>query len=306
MIRLIIANPYAGNKRGSKYAKTMEKVFDNLKKEGNCQNDNIFIELTEYIGHATEIVLEYSIMYRHDTVIVYCIGGDGTVSEVATAINGKANMSMVVIPKGTGNDFSKAINTYSSIRKLVKTSLTKTPEKVDCIEVKNKVVTNMINTGIDAAIVANLRYFRKIPFISGKMKYKLSILYTIFIPKIYNMKIRVDDKIYKGKYTLVAIGNNKYCGGGVNILPDANIQDGMLDVCIVKNTTLLQKIMYLPKITKGKHENLAIVKILRGKNISVVSNRKLPVSFDGEVQYIKGFRAKVSEKSLNVIKTLDK
>lgn len=306
MIRLIIANPYAGNKRGSKYAKTTEKVFDNLKKEGNCQNDNIFIELTEYIGHATEIVLEYSIMYRHDTVIVYCIGGDGTVSEVATAINGKANMSMVVIPKGTGNDFSKAINTYSSIRKLVKTSLTKTPEKVDCIEVKNKVVTNMINTGIDAAIVANLRYFRKIPFISGKMKYKLSILYTIFIPKIYNMKIRVDDKIYKGKYTLVAIGNNKYCGGGVNILPDANIQDGMLDVCIVKNTTLLQKIMYLPKITKGKHENLAIVKILRGKNISVVSSRKLPVSFDGEVQYIKGFRAKVSEKSLNVIKTLDK
>ena len=306
MIRLIIANPYAGNKRGSKYAKTTEKVFDNLKKEGNCQNDNIFIELTEYIGHATEIVLEYSIMFRHDTVIVYCIGGDGTVSEVATAINGKANMSMVVIPKGTGNDFSKAINTYSSIRKLVKTSLTKTPEKVDCIEVKNKVVTNMINTGIDAAIVANLRYFRKIPFISVKMKYKLSILYTIFIPKIYNMKIRVDDKIYKGKYTLVAIGNNKYCGGGVNILPDANIQDGMLDVCIVKNTTLLQKIMYLPKITKGKHENLAIVKILRGKNISVVSNKKLPVSFDGEVQYIKGFRAKVSEKSLNVIKTLDK
>ena len=63
MIRLIIANPYAGNKRGSKYAKTTEKVFDNLKKEGNCQNDNIFIELTEYIGHATEIVLEYSIMY---------------------------------------------------------------------------------------------------------------------------------------------------------------------------------------------------------------------------------------------------
>ena len=185
MIRLIIANPYAGNKRGSKYAKTMEKVFDNLKKEGNCQNDNIFIELTEYIGHATEIVLEYSIMYRHDTVIVYCIGGDGTVSEVATAINGKDNMSMVVIPKGTGNDFSKAINTYSSIRKLVKTSLTKTPEKVDCIKVKNKVVTNMINTGIDAAIVANLRYFRKIPFISGKMKYKLSILYTIFINKIF-------------------------------------------------------------------------------------------------------------------------
>lgn len=306
MIRLVVVNPYAGNKRGSKYAKIIEKVFENLKRDNFCIEDRIFIEYTEYVGHATEIVIEYSIMYKHEDIVVYVLGGDGTVSEVATAINEKDNMSMVVIPKGTGNDFAKATNSYKSIRKIIKSSIENKPEKVDCISVKGKVITNMINTGLDAAIAYNLKYFRNIPLISGKMKYNLAILYTVFTPRTYNIKMRIDGKIYKGKYTLVAIGNNKYCGGGINILPHAEIGDGALDVCIIKNTSLLQKIKYLPKLTKGKHEGINLVEMLRAEKISVVSNKKIPVSFDGEVSYIKGFIAKVNKNTLNVIKTLDK
>lgn len=306
MIRLVVVNPYAGNKRGSKYAKIIEKVFENLKRDKFCIEDRIFIEYTEYVGHATEIVIEYGIMYKHEDIVVYVLGGDGTVSEVATAINEKDNMSMVVIPKGTGNDFAKATNSYKSIRKIIKSSIESKPEKVDCISVKGKVITNMINTGLDAAIAYNLKYFRNIPLISGKMKYNLSILYTVFTPRTYNIKMRIDGKIYKGKYTLVAVGNNKYCGGGINILPHAEISDGALDVCIIKNTSLLQKIKYLPKLTKGKHEGISLVEMLRTEKISVVSNKKIPVSFDGEVSYIKGFIAKVNKNTLNVIKTLDK
>lgn len=306
MVRLVVVNPYAGNKRGSKYAKIIEKVFENLKRDKFCIEDKIFIEYTEYAGHATEIVIEYSIMYKHEDIVVYVLGGDGTVSEVATAINEKDNISMVAIPKGTGNDFAKATNSYKSIRKIIKSSIENKPKKVDCISVKGKVITNMINTGLDAAIAYNLKYFRNIPLISGKMKYNLAILYTVFTPRTYNIKMRIDGKVYKGKYTLVAVGNNKYCGGGINILPHAEISDGALDVCIIKNTSLLQKIKYLPKLTKGKHEGISLVEMLRAEKISVVSNKKIPVSFDGEVSYIKGFIAKVNKNTLNVIKTLDK
>lgn len=306
MVRLVVVNPYAGNKRGSKYAKIIEKVFENLKRDKFCIEDKIFIEYTEYAGHATEIVIEYSIMYKHEDIVVYVLGGDGTVSEVATAINEKDNISMVAIPKGTGNDFAKATNSYKSIRKIIKSSIENKPKKVDCISVKGKVITNMINTGLDAAIAYNLKYFRNIPLISGKMKYNLAILYTVFTPRTYNIKMRIDGKVYKGKYTLVAVGNNKYCGGGINILPHAEISDGALDVCIIKNTSLLQKIKYLPKLTKGKHEGISLVEMLRAEKISVVSNKKIPVGFDGEVSYIKGFIAKVNKNTLNVIKTLDK
>jgi len=306
MIRLVIVNPYSGNRRGIKYAKTIEKVFTDLKKEYDIIEDNVFIEYTEYNGHATEIVLEYEIKFKNEEMIVYVVGGDGTLSEVATAINGKNNISMVVIPKGTGNDFARAINSYRSIRKIVKTSILNKPEKVDCILVNKKVATNMINAGLDAAIAANLDKFRKIPLISGNIKYKLAIFYTVFLPKIYNLKIRIDDRVIKGKFTLIAIGNNKYYGAGVKIVPDADIQDGILDICIVKNINLLQKMMYLPKVMKGKHTHLKVVELCRGKNIFVSSNKKLPVSIDGELHFIKGFRAKVSQKTLSVIKTLDK
>ena len=129
MIRLVIVNPYSGTGRGVKYAKTINKVFSDLKKEYNL-NDNVFTEFTEYVGHATEIVLEYGIKYAKDNIIVYVVGGDGTVSEVATAINNKENMSMVVIPRGTGNDFARATNSYRSIRKIIKMSLQNEPEKV--------------------------------------------------------------------------------------------------------------------------------------------------------------------------------
>ena len=306
MIRLVIVNPYSGNRRGLKYAKTIEKVFTDLKKEYDIIEASVFIEYTKYNGHATEIVLDYEIKFKDENIVVYVVGGDGTLSEVAKAINGKDNISMVAIPKGTGNDFARAVNSYRSIRKIIKTSIMNKPENVDAILVNKKIATNMINAGLDAAIAANLDKFRKIPLISGKFKYKLAIFYTVFLPKIYNLKIRIDNEVMKGKYTLVAIGNNKYCGGGINIVPEAKIDDGKLDICIVKNVNLIEKIMYLPKIMKGNHTHLKVVKMCTGKNISVSSNKKIPVSIDGELTFIKGFRAKVSEKTLSVIKTLDK
>ena len=306
MIRLVIVNPYSGSRRGRKYAKTAERIFIDLKKEYDIVYDDMYVEFTEYNGHATEIILDYEIKFKNKKIVVYVIGGDGTLSEVATAINGKGNISMVVIPKGTGNDFARCVNSYRSMRKIIKASLENKPEKIDSILVNKKVAVNMINAGLDAAIAANLDKFRKIPLITGKMKYKLAIFYTVFLPKSYKLKIRMDNEVKKGRYTLIAIGNNKYCGGGVNIVPEAEIQDGLLDICIVKNVNLIQKIMYLPKIMKGTHTNLSVVELLKSKNIFVASNKKFPVSIDGELTFIKGFRAKVSEKTLSVIKTLDK
>lgn len=305
MIRLVIINPYSGNRRGEKYAKTIKKVFNNLEKEYKL-NDNVYLEYTEYVGHAEEISLEYCIKYKNQEIVIYIVGGDGTVSEVSQAIKNQENVSMLVIPKGTGNDFAKAINSYKSIRKIIKTSLQNSAEKVDAIDINHKVSANMVNVGLDAAIGNNVNHFRKIPFVPGSFKYKLAIAYTIFSPVKYKFKIRIDDKVLKGKYTLVAIGNNKYCGGGVNILPDADIQDGKLDVCIVKNTTLVQKLIYLPKLMKGKHKGISIVNLLTCKKISIVSNKKYPVSIDGEITFTNKLNAKIAEKSLSVIKTLDK
>ena len=306
MVRLVILNPMSGKANNSKLEKSINKIFSNLKKEDLINNDLVIIEKTKCIGDGTHIATEYIEKYNNEDMIFYVVGGDGTLSEVAKACKYHKNVSIVVIPRGTGNDFSRAVNDFKSIRKIIRKSIENNNCKVDTINIKNYTCINVLNAGFDAAIADNMNLFRKWPLVSGSMKYKLAILYTLFSAKKYRLKIRVDGKIFKGNYTLIAIGNNKYYGGGIKVLPDADISDGMLDVCIINSTTLLQKLRFLPKFSKGKHIGLDIVKMLRGKEISVVSNKKFPVSIDGEIINTNRFIAKIEEKSISVIKTLNK
>lgn len=305
MIRLVILNPMAGSGKGIKYLRGIENIFINIKKEGLIPNDKVCIELTKRIGHATEIAKEYIEKYANE-IVVYVVGGDGTLSEVAEAVKYLDRVSIVVIPKGTGNDFARTVNSYRSMRKIIRRSLEEKAVRVDSISVGKRTCANVLNAGLDAAIADNMNLFRKWPFVSGSMKYKLAIAYTIFGARKYKLKIRVDDAIYKGVYTLIAIGNNKYYGGGIKALPYAEIDDGALDVCLIDSTTLIQKLFFLPKFSKGKHEGIKLVKLLKGKEVSVVSTRKMPVSIDGEIIYTNRFKAKIEEKSVNIIKTLDK
>lgn len=304
MIRLVIVNPMAGTGKGKKYLKGIGKIFENIKKEGLIVEDKVYLELTKSIGDATCIVKDYLSKYE-DEFVIYVVGGDGTISEVAKAILNVPKASMVVIPKGTGNDFARVTNSYKSMRKIIRKSLSEKPIMVDSISVKDMLSMNVVNLGFDAAIADNMNKFRHFPFITGSMKYRLSIFYTLFSAKKYKLKVRVDDKIFKGSYTLLAIGNNKYYGGGVKVLPDADMADGFMDVCLIDNTTLLQKLIFLPKFSKGKHLGLSIVHMLKGKDITVVSTRKFPVSIDGEIITTNRLHIKINKNSVSIIKTLD-
>ena len=304
MIRLVVVNPMSGKAKGEKYLKGIKKVFENIKKDGLIKEDKVFIETTKCIGDATNILDRYIKEYD-DEIVAYIVGGDGTLSEAAHACKYNERVSLVIIPKGTGNDFSRCVNSFHSMRKIIRSSLKHDKYEIDAIKVNRYTCMNVVNAGLDAAIADNMNLFRKWPLISGSMKYKLAIFYTLFRPKKYRLKIRVDGKVYKGVYTLIAIGNNKYYGGGIKVLPDAKMDDGMLDVCLIDSTNLIQKLMFLPKFSKGKHMGLSIVKMLKGKEISVVSNKKMPVSIDGEIIITNRFKAKIQEKSVSVIKTLD-
>lgn len=307
MLRLVVINPIAGNAKGDRYFKSITKIFGNITKEGLIPNDKICYEVTKGVGDATAIVKRYINEFPNENIVIYVVGGDGTLGEVATACINESRTAIVAIPKGTGNDFARMLNSYTSMRKIIRRSLDIVPEAVDSIVVNNnKICINVLNTGLDAQIADNMNLFRKWNFLSGSMKYKLAIVYTLFSAKQYRLKIRVDDKVYKGKYTLLAIGNSKYYGGGVMILPQAEMSNGTLDICLIDATTMLQKLNFLPKLMKGKHANIHVVHMLKGKNISVVSNRKIPLSIDGEIVYTNRFKAKILEKGIKIIKTLDK
>lgn len=291
MKHYILVNPVSGNQKGLKHGIIIKKL---LKK----YNIDATIVVSEYPTHLTKIAKKLSSKYD---CRFYSVGGDGTLNEIVSGIIG-TNSEIVVIPCGTGNDFVKSISKYKSLRKIVINSINKNATYTDVIKLnKDKYCINILNCGFDAMVARNVDYFRLIPFISGKMKYNLSIFYSLLTNKNFKFKIRTDDSITKNNHTLIAIANGKYYGGGIIPCPKASTIDGLLDICVIDSTSIKEKIFLLPKYQQGKHKNLKQVKFYKSKCIHIVSTKKFPVSSDGEVFYTNKISVKILPKSVKIV-----
>lgn len=291
MKHYILVNPVAGNKRGLKRGITIKKLLTKY-------NIDSTIVVSEYSGHLTKIA--YDLSHKHKCRF-YSVGGDGTLNEIVTGIIGSSS-DIVVVPCGTGNDFIKSISKYLSMRKIIINSINKESTPTDILKLnKSKYCINILNCGFDAMVAKNVDYFRNIPFISGKAKYNLSIFYTLLANRNYKFKLRVDNNILKQNFTLIAIANGKYYGGGICPCPEANTNDGILDICAIDSTRVREKVKLLPKYKKGKHTDLEQAHILNGNKVQLVSNRPFPISIDGEVFYDKKISAKVLRNAINIV-----
>ena len=246
--------------------------------------------------------LSYEISNKQKTRF-YCIGGDGTLNEIVSGIV-NTDSEIVVLPCGTGNDFSRYINEYSSLRKIIINSINEKPTKVDVMKLSgNRYCINILNAGFDALVAYNMNKFRWIPLISGTAKYNLAILYTLFFNRNYKLRIKTNEYVIKNKFTLVAVSNARYYGGGIIPCPNSVADDGKLSVCAVGPTSLFTKIILLPKYKKCKHENLKLANINDNiTSVSIVSNRKFPLSIDGEIIYTNRIRAQIIKSAVNIIK----
>lgn len=298
MKHYILVNPVSGNKKGLKYGIVVKKL---LKK----YNIDATIVVSEYPKHLTKLAKKLSSKHH---CRFYSIGGDGTLNEVATGVIG-SNSEIVVIPCGTGNDFMKSISQYMSLRKIIASSIGKEATPTDIIQInQTKYAINELNCGFDAMVAKNVDYFRLVPFITGKMKYNLAIFYTLLRNRNYKFKLRVQneddtkkDIIKKDNYTLVVIANGKYYGGGISPCPNANVTDGMLNICAIDATRVREKIILLPKYQKGKHTNLNKANLYTSKKVHLVSTKNFPVSIDGEVFYTNKLAIKVLPKKINIV-----
>lgn len=292
MKHVILVNPVSGRHTGLKHGIVVQKL---LKK----YNIDSSIVVSEYPGHLTKLAKDLA---SNDKYRLYVVGGDGSLNEVVCGIIGTSS-EIVVIPCGTGNDFLKSVSKYNSIRKIIKGSINKEATKTDILKLNdNKYCVNILNSGFDAMVAQNVDKFRKFNFLSGKMKYNISIFYTLIRNKNYRFKIKLDDKkVYKGTYTLAVIANGKYYGGGVEPCPNAVVNDGLLDTCIIDSTSILTKLSLLPSYKKGNHLHLKQAHIDTAKKIVLVSNQKFPVSIDGEVFYTNKLSAEILKDAINVV-----
>lgn len=272
MKHLFILNPVAGKGKTLKLIPDIHEYF-------RGSNEEYIIETTEYPGHATEIAARYSSSgdYR-----IYSIGGDGTLNEV---LNGMADTgsSLAAIPGGSGNDFIKSIIGNHSLKGMVKNTVEGEEKLIDLAKVNDKYFINITSLGFDAQVVWKTLNYKKLPMISGKIAYMLGIVTSIMKCESHNMEIIIDGRPQKTKTLLIAAGNGKYYGGGMLALPKADINDGLLEICLVEEMNRLNILHLFPRYMKGLHESIPQVHFYRAKSVEIIPDKPVPMNLDGEV-----------------------
>jgi len=266
-----IVNPAAGNGKAYKMIPKIEKYM-------NEKNIKYKFFITKYPGHGTVLARE---AIKDDFEIVVAVGGDGTVHEVINGIR-DSNVALGIIPLGTGNDFARYFRIPKDVYKALEILLMKNTKFIDSAVI-NKYITcnNVANIGIDADVAVQITRFKR--FFSGILAYTLSLINVLFKYKPYNVKIDIDGKMIKRKIMLAAFGNCSFYGGGFKILPDANPDDGYLDVIIVNEISKFKLLFLLPMAIFGKHTSLKCVETYKAEKIHIDAEKELALCVDGEV-----------------------
>lgn len=290
MKHLFIINPKAGKGKALKLIPEIENAFRNT-------NEKFLIEITERAGHATELVRNY---VKKDNYRVYAVGGDGTLNEV---LNGMVNSEscLGVIPSGSGNDFVKSAYKDKLPSDIIRDTINGSVKNMDLAKIDNRYFINISSIGIDAEVADNAKNIKRFPFISGKMAYIISAVITVIIYKYKNIQMIIDSKEIKIKNTLLAIANGRYYGGGMRVAPNADLMDGMFDICAIDKLSKIRMLMLFPKLIKGKHERIKEVTFYKGKKVTINSREEIAVNIDGEIIKRKNFTFEIIPKGVKFI-----
>jgi diacylglycerol kinase (ATP) len=164
----------------------------------------------------------------------------------------------------------------------------------------------MVNIGFDCAVAKEAASLKKFKLITPGFSYTLGVLKVIFRRIGTPMKIIFDDgETWEQEFTLTAIGNGKFCGGGYRAAPRADLQDGFCEVVGIKKISRLTFIKLVKSYKNGTHlENPAAMKVIKYKRVSHFKMEfpsPLPICNDGEIQGAKSIDFTVIPNGFNFV-----
>ncbi len=298
MIYHFILNPKSGRSRKQR---NMEDV---IKSACRSRNLNYHIYYTTCPGDATEYVTSM-VRITQDRQRFICVGGDGTLNEVVTSAPCNPNVEFGVIPYGSGNDFVKNFSN-TKLFSSIEAQLDGDTVSLDLIKVNDTYCVNMVNIGLDCAVVKESNKLKKIKFIPPSASYILGLAIT-FMKKIgVPMKIIFDDgEIVDRPLTLTAIGNGKFCGGGFKALPIALTNDGMMDVCYIDKVSHLTFISLVSSYKAGKYLDseraMRVISYRQVPHFKMEFESPIPICIDGEVKGAKTIDFSVVKNGFNFV-----
>lgn len=277
---LVIVNPTAGNGAG-------RRVWPRVAEAARDRGISWDVALTTHAGHATELAAEAA---RAGRPLVVVLGGDGSVNEVVNGLAepgvlGADRPELAILPVGTGRD---TIRTYGIPKRpmaaleLLRSGTTRTVDVGTATFASHRrLFINIGSCGLTGAVAERANSTSK--RLGGTPSFLYATIATFARWQNVPFHVRVDDQELDLVANNVICANGRAFGGGILVCPQAEPDDGLLDVLIWGDVGKLDLARELPRLYRGKHLGHPRLTVLRGREIEVVPERPLAIELDGEL-----------------------
>lgn len=265
----IITNPTSRKGRAGKLAKTITAALDEL-------NIAYTLKYTSKSNEATELAKAAA---DSGEDMVLCIGGDGTVSEVAGGLI-NSDTTLGIIPAGTGDDFARYLGIPSDPVAALNCALWGDLRSVDAALANDRVFINSAGSGLDVQVLIHTLRFKKLFY--GLFAYILGILTSIVGYKGMRAVIRYSGGEIEADSLLLNVANGRYMGGGMCVSPLADAADGLFDVIYVDSINVFKIPLLLAAFIKGRHIDWPIVHRFRTDELTITTSDG-SLQLDGEI-----------------------
>lgn len=286
----IIVNPEGGK---GKSLKALEKVEQILKN----RNVEYVVHKTERPGHATEITRELS--KTPDTKIIM-MGGDGSFNEILNGVENFDNVTLGIVPCGSGNDFIKKSGHPLDTEKALEVVLNGNVEYCDYIQLDDRRCLNVLGGGMDVDVLLNYATRKHGP---AKVRYYMSLFHVLAHARFHHLRLTVDDgEPMERSVFMIGVGNGGIIGGGIPICPAADPYDGELSIVVVNEMKKSKILVELPGFLSAKHVKKPYTEVFSGKKLrlEVLDDSKFEV--DGEIFDKLDVHAELVHNKLRIFK----
>jgi YegS/Rv2252/BmrU family lipid kinase len=282
----LLANPRAAGGRALKALAEATLEFDRLGAAYRTVETASVEQAREEAATAAEL---------GETVVA--IGGDGLVGAVAGALRG-SDSPLAILPSGRGNDFARVLHIPTEPREAARLTLEGEERLLDVADVDGTPFVGIASLGFDSD--AN-RIANEAKLVKGNLVYIYAAVRALARWKHARFTVTIDGERHEfGGYS-VAVGNSKAYGGGMFLFPHAKLDDGRLEVLLVREYPKLRALIDMPKLFKGSHVDNPNCTFLSGQTVEVSSDRPFDVYADGDPVGRTPATVRVAKQALRVI-----
>lgn len=291
----VIFNPASGRGRGARridrFLSLLEKYMPGFKHASTSRPGEEAVLADQAIAEGFDLIV--------------AAGGDGTWSNVADRIvaSGKENVALGLLAAGTGNDFGRnfgvsmrnpdlAVQTLSNgvvrsvdVGRVVTRGTPLRAEAGPAATSEGRHFLNLIGFGFDIAVIEDTAGAR---FLRGELLYKVTALKNLFSFRGVSLVLESDTPTVDGDQLMLTISNTPFFGGGFLIAPGAELDDGLLDACVIGNASPFRRWRLFEAAPKGRHVLSPHVQMRQSARFSVRFSTPPKYEVDGEVWQAEG------------------